>query len=104
VSEVPPPSKPPLGTGFWIAFFIPIGITVLSMVAVRGLNQKGDLAIVVLLGLGLSILVCPLYCGIRLAVQWASQPLPRVLLGLVLVAGLGILYLSVALAGCASIL
>lgn len=74
------------------------------MVLVRGLNSQGDLAIVALLGLGLSILVCPLYCGIRLAVQWASRPLTRVLLGLALVVGLGILYLSVALAGCASIL
>ena len=87
-----------------MAFFLPIGVTLLSILVVTGLDQQGELMIFALLGLGLSILVCPVYCGIRLAVQWASQPLSRVLLSLALVAGLGVLYLSVALAGCASVL
>ena len=102
--DLPPPSKPPLGVGFWITFFLPIGATLVFMVAAGAIKQQEGLTIAALLVLGLSMLICPLYCGIRLAIQWASQPLTRVLLSLALVAGLGILYLSVSLAGCASIL
>jgi hypothetical protein len=89
---------------FWVVLFLPIVFTLLILVLIPGPNELQGYAVVPLIGLGLSMLFCPLYCGIRLGMQWASRPWPRVFLSLALIAGLGIFYLSAALAGCTAIL
>jgi hypothetical protein len=103
VSDVPPSPKRSLETAFWVALFLPFGLILLTVV-VAGAKAAQDGLVLMLFPLGLALLICPLYCGIRLAVQWTGHPVARVFLGLVLVAGLGVFYLSVALAGCTLLL
>lgn len=102
--DIPPPSRPALGVAFWVAFLLPVAVTLLSVVIVKGLNLKGAPEHVAVTAIGISVLVCPLYCGIWLAVQWTSNPVLRVIISLLMFFCLGILYLAFAMPGCASIL
>ncbi len=85
--------------GFWVALFLPLGLIVLTLIFINS-SAIG----LPLVALGLAVFVCPLYCGFRLAAQWANSPGTRVLMGLFLSLGLVFVYLAVAFAGCVSML
>lgn len=95
----PPPPKQPLEKGFWVVLFLPLALLVVTMSF-----AKSSAVAIPLIALGLAVLICPLYCGIRLALQWGNTPGARILLGLFLSLGLVFVYLAVSFAGCVSLL
>ena len=101
MTEQPSRPKRPIEKAFWVALFLPIGLILPILILGK---TSSDLFGVLLVPLILALLVCPLYCGIRLALQWASDPVPRIFLSLALVTGLGFLYLAVTFAGCVTML
>jgi hypothetical protein len=98
-----PPSLPrarkPLEGWFWAVLFLPVLFVILTVV----MNKSAEMVVPLIL-LGLSALICPVFCGFRLAFLWSQQPATRVLLGVGLTVGLGCLYLAVSFAGCMTIL